>query len=233
MRSPRAVFGTGSARRQSHRSVLRSRMMAVATVRPLRTTYSRSGARSQARTSSLATVEPLKVTNDVSLYMGLMFQRTPESMRYIYPKTPASALLAWLDSTPMSVRFTLLRGLVTQANHATGGIVQADDFRSRRHAVAFWLIRRRRNDACVEKIRLACAYVDAMMVERGLPDLWRGEIARCTAAGNLDSVRRLGALSKAWMTADSSWSEIRASSLAPKRLRGWERKQRVFFPVRP
>jgi hypothetical protein len=67
-------------------------------------------------------------------------------------------------------------------------------FMSRRHAVAFWLRRRRRSDACAEKIRLACAYVDAMMVERGLPDLWRGEIARYTAAGNLDSVRRLGRL---------------------------------------
>ena len=208
-------------------------MMAVAPDGPLRATYSRSGAQSQARTSTLATAEPLKATNDLPLYMGLMFYIAPESMRYIYPKTPASVLLEWLDSTPISVRFTLLRGLVNEANYGTGGIVQADDFRSRRHAVAFWLRRRRRNDACAEKIRRACAYVDAMMVERGLPDLWRGEIARCTAAGNLDSVRRLGALSKAWMRADSSWSEMRASSLAPKRLRRWERKQRVFFSVRP
>jgi len=211
--------------------------MAVALVGRLSTTqaHASSGAQSQARTSTLAlaTVELLKVTNDVPLYMGLMSYKAPESMRYIHPKTPASVFLEWLDSTPISVRFTLLRGLVKEANYGTGGIVQADDSMSRRHAVAFWLRRRRRSDACAEKIRRACAYVDAMMVERGLPDLWRAEIAKCSAAGNLDSVRRLGALSKAWMRADSSWSEIRASSLAPKRLRRWERKQRVFFSVRP
>lgn len=154
-------------------------------------------------------------------------------MQFIFPRTPATVFLEWLDATSMLVRASLLGDLIELANHGTGGVLHADGHKSRRQALAYWFRQLRQTDSHGElaKVLCACAFVDEIMAERGHLHVWLEEIAACRAAGNLQSARHLGAFAKAWVAAELSWSAYRARSLAPRRLLRLERKQRMVFPV--